>query len=474
VPLGLALALVAFRASASLGGLVNGYIWLMRGTPLMLQMLFIYFALPFVPVIGIRLPDFPAAIVAFVLNYAAYFAEIFRAGIQSIDRGQYEGARVLGLSYGQTMRRIVLPQVLKRILPPMSNETITLVKDTSLIYVLAMNDLLRAARGIVQRDFTTTPFIVAAAFYLLMTLVLTLAFQRLERKYAVYDDDSPMIHADGVHKRFGAWKCSRACRWTSARARWWPSSARRARARAPSCAASTISKRSTVGASTSRAKRWSPATTPAASAATSPTPRCGASAAMGMVFQHFNLFPHLTVLQNIIEAPITVKGLRARRSCPRPKRCCARSACSTSATSYPSRLSGGQKQRVAIARALAMEPDIMLFDEPTSALDPELTGEVLRTIRELAEEHMTMLVVTHEMALRARWPAAWCSWTAASSSSRAPRPSSSPTRSIHARAPSSTACCSRRASADTARVERGIATRVAPTENRAMRLGTRP
>jgi polar amino acid transport system permease protein len=127
--------------------MVNGYIWLMRGTPLMLQMLFIYFALPFVPVIGVRLPDFPAAIVAFVLNYAAYFAEIFRAGIQSIERGQYEAAKVLGLSYGQTMRRIVLPQVVKRILPPMSNETITLVKDTSLIYVLAMNDLLRAARG---------------------------------------------------------------------------------------------------------------------------------------------------------------------------------------------------------------------------------------------------------------------------------------------------------------------------------------
>lgn len=187
VPLGLVLALVRISRFVVLSGLVNGYIWLMRGTPLMLQMLFIYFALPFVPVIGVRLPDFPAAIVAFVLNYAAYFAEIFRAGIQSIDRGQYEGARVLGLSYPQTMRRIVLPQVLKRILPPMSNETITLVKDTSLIYVLAMNDLLRAARGIVQRDFTTTPFVVAAAFYLVMTLVLTLAFQHLERKYAVYD-----------------------------------------------------------------------------------------------------------------------------------------------------------------------------------------------------------------------------------------------------------------------------------------------
>jgi len=188
VPLGLLLALLRVSRFVVVSALVNGYIWLMRGTPLMLQMLFIYFALPFVPVIGIRLPDFTAAIVAFALNYAAYFAEIFRAGIQSIDRGQYEGARVLGLSYTQTMRRIVLPQVFKRILPPLSNETITLVKDTSLIYVLAMNDLLRAARGIVQRDFTTTPFIVAAAFYLVMTLVLTLAFQRLERKYAVYDE----------------------------------------------------------------------------------------------------------------------------------------------------------------------------------------------------------------------------------------------------------------------------------------------
>ncbi len=188
VPLGLALALMRISRFRTVSGLVNGYIWLMRGTPLMLQMLFIYFALQFVPVIGIRLPDFPAAVVAFVLNYAAYFAEIFRAGIQSIDRGQYEGARVLGMTYAQTMRRIVLPQVIKRILPPISNETITLVKDTSLIYVLAMNDLLRAARGIVQRDFSTTPFIVAAAFYLLMTLVLTYGFQRLEKKYAVYDE----------------------------------------------------------------------------------------------------------------------------------------------------------------------------------------------------------------------------------------------------------------------------------------------
>ena len=119
---------------------------------------------------------------------------------------------------------------------------------------------------------------------------------------------------------------------------------------------------------------------------------------MGMVFQHFNLFPHMTVLENIIEAPMTVKGLRREELLPKAETLLRKVGLFEKRDSYPSRLSGGQKQRVAIARALAMEPDIMLFDEPTSALDPELTGEVLRTMRELAEEHMTMVVVTHEMA----------------------------------------------------------------------------
>ena len=188
LPLGLLLALARISRFEALRSAVGVYIWLLSGTPLMLQLLFVYFALPFIPYVGVRLDDFPAAVLAFVLNYAAYFAEIFRAGIQSIDRGQYEGAKVLGMNYVQTMRRIILPQVISRVLPPVSNETITLVKDTSLIYVLAMNDLLRTARAIVQRDFTITPFLVAGAFYLLMTLVLTWWFQRLEKRYAVYDE----------------------------------------------------------------------------------------------------------------------------------------------------------------------------------------------------------------------------------------------------------------------------------------------
>ncbi len=188
LPLGLGLALGRISRYSWLQRFIGMYIWLFRGTPLMLQLLFVYFALPLIPYVGVKLSDFSAAMLAFVLNYAAYFAEIFRAGIQSIEKGQYEGAKVLGMNYVQTMRRIVLPQVIRRVLPPISNETITLVKDTSLIYVLAMDDLLRTARALVQRDFSTTPFLVAAVFYLVMTLVLTWGFQWLEKRYNTYEE----------------------------------------------------------------------------------------------------------------------------------------------------------------------------------------------------------------------------------------------------------------------------------------------
>lgn len=119
---------------------------------------------------------------------------------------------------------------------------------------------------------------------------------------------------------------------------------------------------------------------------------------MGMVFQQFNLFPHMTVWDNILIAPQMVKGMKAADIAPTAEALLKKVGLWEKKDVYPSKLSGGQKQRVAIARALAMNPSIMLFDEPTSALDPELTGEVLRTIQQLAEEHMTMIIVTHEMA----------------------------------------------------------------------------
>ncbi len=184
LPIGMLAALGRLSTVSFLSRLMEFYIWIMRGTPLMLQLLFVYFALPMV---GILLPDIAAALLAFTLNYAAYFAEIFRAGIQAIPRGQYEAAQTLGMTPAQTMRRIILPQVIRIVLPPISNETINLVKDTSLIYILAMNDLLRVARTIVQREFDMTPFVIAAIFYLAMTFVLTWGFKKLEAYYGKYD-----------------------------------------------------------------------------------------------------------------------------------------------------------------------------------------------------------------------------------------------------------------------------------------------
>ncbi|WP_206168569.1 amino acid ABC transporter permease [Veillonella sp. VA141] len=187
VPGGLLLALLRLSTNRVVTTIVDAYVYVMRGTPLMLQILLIYYGLPFM-IDGFELTDMTAAVLSFVLNYIAYLCEIFRSGIQSIPKGQYEGAKVLGFTYVQTMYKIILPQVIKRVLPPLANETITLLKDTSLVYVLAMNDILRITRSIVQRDFDITAFIVAGIFYLAMTFVLTKLYQYLERRMAIYED----------------------------------------------------------------------------------------------------------------------------------------------------------------------------------------------------------------------------------------------------------------------------------------------
>lgn len=186
LPIGILLALVRISKVAVFRKLAEIYIYVMRGTPLMLQIMFIYYGLPLM--LNVQISDFPAAILAFVANYAAYFAEIFRGGIQSIPKGQYEGAKVLGFTYRQTMWHIVLPQVVKRVIPPLGNETITLLKDTSLVYILAMNDLMRVTRAFVQRDFDTMPFLVAAIFYLVCTAILTKILAYVEKRYAVYEE----------------------------------------------------------------------------------------------------------------------------------------------------------------------------------------------------------------------------------------------------------------------------------------------
>ena len=168
-----------FRLLSAIGGV---YLTVIRGTPVVVQLILIYFGV----FASVRIPPILVAIVAFGINSGAYQAEIFRSGIEAVPRGQFEAARVLGMSGPLTMRRIILPQVLRITLPPVSNETINLVKDTSLVYILAMNDLLRVARTIVQREFDMTPFLIAGIFYLAMTAVLTYGFKKLEAHYGRY------------------------------------------------------------------------------------------------------------------------------------------------------------------------------------------------------------------------------------------------------------------------------------------------
>lgn len=185
IPLGFLLTLAVRSKIKPLAWLAHTYIYLMRGTPLLLQLLFICFGLPMIPVIGeyMVLDRFVAACLGFILNYAAYYAEIFRGGLLAIEKGQYEAAKVLGLTKWQTMRKIILPQMFRVALPAVSNESVTLVKDTALLYAVAVPELLHFAQTAVNRDFTIVPFFLAGIIYLIMTLILTVFFKFLERRF---------------------------------------------------------------------------------------------------------------------------------------------------------------------------------------------------------------------------------------------------------------------------------------------------
>ncbi|WP_343343692.1 amino acid ABC transporter permease [Terrisporobacter petrolearius] len=183
VPLGIMISFFRLSKNKIISQMANIYILIMRGTPLLLQLVFVFFGLP---LMGIIFDRFDAVIVAFSLNYAAYFAEIFRGGIQSIDKGQYEGAFVLGFSKFEMYRKIIFPQVIKRVLPAMSNEVITLIKDTAIVYAIGLNDILRIAQIAQNQQASIVPLIEAGAVYLVLIGILTIVLKKIENKYAYY------------------------------------------------------------------------------------------------------------------------------------------------------------------------------------------------------------------------------------------------------------------------------------------------
>ncbi len=187
LPLGLPFALGSMSKIVPFRFLSKGYIWIFRGTPLMLQLFFVYYGLPIIFGAGMRMSSMTAAVVTFACNYAAYFAEIYRAGIQSIDQGQHEAAKSLGYTSWQTMRIIILPQTIARVIPPISNEVITLVKDTALVTAIGVGELLKAAKDANNRDVNPTAFFMAAIIYLALTFLLTMLSQWCEKRFSRHE-----------------------------------------------------------------------------------------------------------------------------------------------------------------------------------------------------------------------------------------------------------------------------------------------
>ncbi len=187
LPLGLVISFGRMSKNPIVNFIVKIYIAIMRGTPLMLQLIVVYFA-PSI-VFGLKISQsyrFTATIIAFSINYAAYFAEIYRSGIESMPIGQYEAAKVLGYNKVQTFFKIILPQVIKRILPPVTNETITLVKDTSLAFAIAVTEMFTIAKQISAKEASVMPLMVAGVFYFVFNYVVAFGMERIEKKLSYY------------------------------------------------------------------------------------------------------------------------------------------------------------------------------------------------------------------------------------------------------------------------------------------------
>ncbi|WP_084093995.1 amino acid ABC transporter permease/ATP-binding protein [Brucella cytisi] len=457
--LGTLLALARVSSSPLLSGLSWGYIWLLRSIPLIVLLLilnnlgYLYANITLsVPFSGQVLFDYPtvqlltpfaAAFLGLTFNQSAFFAEIVRGGILSVDQGQHEAAAALGLPRNRQALRIVLPQAMRSILPTGFNEIIGLAKGTSMVYVLALPELFYTVQVIYRRNLEVIPLLmVATVWYLVIMTVLSVVQYYIERYFAKgavrnpvplpfqaffnrYKRSLPLtsglsgqvhrtvpvagfrdagtvsagapIHIHDISKRFGTNTVLNHVELSlpagSVTAILGPSG----------------SGKSTLLRSINHLERVDEGFISVDGALVGyrqdgdtlyelkEKEILKRRANIAMVFQNFNLFPHMTVLENIIEAPIQVRGLARDAAVRLALDLLARVGLSDKAEAYPRQLSGGQQQRVAIARALALRPKVILFDEPTSALDPELVGEVLDVIKELARTGTTLVIVTHEI-----------------------------------------------------------------------------
>lgn len=464
-PLSIFMALARMSKRLWIRLLVAPYIWIMRGTPILLQLIFFYDVLP---EIGIAVNATATAVIALSLNEIAFSSEIIRGGIQSVKPTQRRAATALGMKDWLVMRRVVLPQALTSITPALSNEAIIMLKNTSLASVIAVPELTLRSQEIVAVNFKyISVFVGAAILYLVATTVLSILQSRAERfnnlelrgeramrheqkkiqptavapelrggvavegtrdtgtdrevtvaRAAAGHDlvghlaamargvdgraDEGFVHIDGVRKAFHGSQVLQGVDLEVERGEvvvlLGPSGSGK------STLLYTINSLEPIdhgeirvdGVQLGHHSGLGGLLTGRHLA------KQRAEARIGLVFQQFNLFDHMSVLQNIMEAPVRVHGMDAELARKNALALLAWAGLDGCANKFVHQLSGGQQQRVAIARALACQPRLMLFDEPTSALDPELVGEVLRLIRDLAEAGMTMIVVTHEISFARR------------------------------------------------------------------------
>jgi polar amino acid transport system permease protein len=428
VLIGLATGPMLMSAHRALRLVAWVYQWLFRGTPLLVQILFFYAVLP---QLGLPLGLVATGLLALGLNEGARMAEIVRSGLLSVPNEQREAGEALGLSRLKTFLLIVLPQAARAMLPPLGNNFIYMVKATSLLSIISFSELLRVSQQLAQT--TTRPlecYSAVAVWYLAIVTLLTLLLRLAERRLhgasvpsrdavrvrataplllqsgfaeapAPREDETPMpvvLAARGLCKSFGATRVLDSVDLSVHRGE-----------------VVVVIGPSGSGKSTLlRCLNWlDPPDTGTVwldghlvgerEDATGGRYRLPERAIdrqrlqIGMVFQAFNLFAHLSALDNVALAPRKLQGVSRTSARAQAMRLLTRFGLADKAATLPHQLSGGQRQRVAIARALAVGPRVILFDEPTSALDPETVGEVLDAMRALADEGTTMIVVTHEV-----------------------------------------------------------------------------
>ncbi len=371
--------------------LATAYIEFIRGTPLMVQLMFIFYGLPMT---GIKIPDiswipnfsrFAAGIVAMSMNSCAYVAEIIRSGIQAVDHGQTEAARSLGFRQSQTMTMVVLPQAIKNILPALGNEFVTVIKESSIVSVIGIADLMFRSKDVIAVTYISLETLaIAAILYFIMTFISGRFVSLMERKMS---QNNPMIQVNHLCKSFGRLEVLKDISTTFQRGSVVAIIGPSGGGKSTFLRCLNLLEKPTSGE----------IIFDGVDICDKKTDINLHRQKIGMVFQQFNLFNNMNVLRNLTAAPVKIKGMAPAEAEEKALKLLNRVGLGDKLTAYPAQLSGGQKQRVAIVRALMMNPEVMLFDEPTSALDPEMVGEVLDVMKALADDGMSMIVVTHEM-----------------------------------------------------------------------------